>query len=707
MGGLNLDGSTAALMVKRNGGEGGQSVQVRAVASGETQLIDQVIALGDSANQTLGFLPATVFRQAAYDQRLLAALQGARVIGYALFSLPRQEVRLVHLCVDPASRGRGIARRLVQEISDRHSDRIGIVLKCREDFSAHNMWPKLGFQRVNQVRGRGKAPTTLVVWVRDHGHPNLFSVADTSAILRVALDLNVFLDLHSLQPRPQARESKALTADWLSEQIELEILPELIREIDLLPNPSQREQQRATARSNYKTLPVDASTAEKAALQLADYVREHEGIDLSGTRANRSDIQHIAEVMAAGLRYFVTRDEGLINRVSDSALKLFGIRILRPADVIVHLDELTRAQVYRPADLLHTEYAIAAVGSGREQEMLAFLDEPGGEHRTDFLLRMREIAATIPQWERRVIHDPGGEAVAVYATGKQQSTLVVPILRVKPHHRLSDTIARQVLFLLRQECRSQHLPLVRITDPHLPRVVRLAATDDGFFQHNTDLVTFVIDLCAETAAIDAALAAAAAAVSINVPPLPSRPSSILAAALERRLWPAKLLDSRLRSFLVPIWPVWSSELFGIPRSLFPRPDLLGISREHVYYRSPRSHGEEAPARLLWYVTNHHRDGVRAVVACSRLEEILIDDPRVLHGRLRHLGVWHQEQVDQVAHNGRVRALRFVDTEILPRQISLDRVRELAGWSKRHPTQGPRKIPTELFAAIYKEGRSTS
>ena len=108
------------------------------------------------------------------------------------------------------------------------------------------------------------------------------------------------------------------------------------------------------------------------------------------------------------------------------------------------------------------------------------------------------------------------------------------------------------------------------------------------------------------------------------------------------------------------------------------------------------------------MTNHHRDGVKAVVACSRLEEIVVDDPYVLHRRFRHLGVWQQRQVEECARNGLARALRFVDTEVFPRQVPLDRVRELAGWSRRQPVlQGPRRIPTELFAAVYEEGLSTS
>jgi hypothetical protein len=97
----------------------------------------------------------------------------------------------------------------------------------------------------------------------------------------------------------------------------------------------------------------------------------------------------------------------------------------------------------------------------------------------------------------------------------------------------------------------------------------------------------------------------------------------------------------------------------------------------------------------------------AVVACSRLEEIVVDDPRTLHRRFRLLGVWQQRQVEERARNGRARALRFVDTEVFPRQVALDRLRELAGWPKHQPVlQGPRRIPSELFAAVYQESLST-
>src|SRR5699024_2133702 len=99
----------------------------------------------------------------ANDGRILAAVEkapgtgGARVVGYAAFRLPRQEVALAHLVVTVGARGMGIARRLVDELSTRHSDRRGIRAKCRRDYPASSMWPELGFVAQGDLRGRSTA----------------------------------------------------------------------------------------------------------------------------------------------------------------------------------------------------------------------------------------------------------------------------------------------------------------------------------------------------------------------------------------------------------------------------------------------------------------------------------------------------------------------------------------------------------------------
>jgi len=50
-------------------------------------------------------------------------------------------------------------------------------------------------------------------------------------VLRVAIDLNVFLDLESSSDRRGVAESRALTDDWLADQIELVVTAELAAEL--------------------------------------------------------------------------------------------------------------------------------------------------------------------------------------------------------------------------------------------------------------------------------------------------------------------------------------------------------------------------------------------------------------------------------------------------------------------------------------------
>jgi hypothetical protein len=170
------------------------------------------------------------------------------------------------------------------------------------------------------------------------------------------------------------------------------------------------------------------------------------------------------------------------------------------------------------------------------------------------------------------------------------------------------------------------------------------------------------------------------------------------------LWPAKITDSELPSYLIPIKHIWSADLFGVPKTLLPRPDKLGLSREHVYYRSPRPQVEQAPARLMWYVTDSPPNGLAAVIGCSRLEEVVRDTPTALYNAYRHLGVWPKDQITRAAHNGQALALRFTDTEIFSRQVSLRRLHQLAAQDgKKLSLRSPQKISPNLFAAIYQEG----
>lgn len=677
--------------------------EIRQVALEDQSALRQIIALADSARKTLGFLPPPAFHQAAEKKTLLAIYLGEDIVGYALYGLPRQIVRLTHLCIAPEHRGLGLARQLVDTITGRHKDRFGITLRCRTDYRENSLWPQLGFVERGQKPGRSKQGYPLSIWWKDHGHPDLFSASDTLAILKVAIDLNVFIDIEDGTNRTTAKESTALTADWLADQIELTVTSELKREIARLPECDNKREQ-IKGLSKYWRLTVDPATANAMYQRLIEHAQTNFNIDLSIDESDRSDVRHIAEAYAAGVTVFATRDDRLL-QWARTALDISGIRVMRPADVILYIDELARAQAYIPSQILNTDYRLEPIRSVEESDLLSFLNTSDGERKPDYLRAIRELSAEGQKWERYILRNPHGTASALIVYGSNGSRLHVPMMRVA-NSRISETITRQLIQLARTQARALKKEVVSIADTWIPTSARTVLRSEGFVPHQGSWVCFVIDVCADAQTVNKRTAQAAARVDLRLPELTANLSPIIAADLERSLWPAKITDSTLQTFIVPIRPYWSAELFGFPETLTPRSNSLGISREHVYYRSPNRRGEQAPARLLWYASRGTSEGPSAIIGCSRLEEVTIESPQILHGRFQHLGVWDREQVKKASKGGKALALRFADTEIFKRHIPYRRLQEIA-TTLGHPfqVQSVSKISSDLFAAIYEEGQA--
>ncbi|WP_280459935.1 GNAT family N-acetyltransferase, partial [Nocardia carnea] len=210
-------------------------------------VVAEVIKLGKRYSRTLGMMPAGAYRDATYQGGLLAAKLEGRLVGYALFRLPRNnQVVLSHLCVDTRARRSGIAHALVEEIRSRHSSRLGIRAKCRDDYGLNPMWEALGFHAQGSAVGRGKDRSPMTVWWLDHGHEDLFSfltepelLLDEPDLLEAALDLNILMDLHTRAGTAGAERSQVLDADHLVGRLRLVITNAVDRELAHHPE-SQR-----------------------------------------------------------------------------------------------------------------------------------------------------------------------------------------------------------------------------------------------------------------------------------------------------------------------------------------------------------------------------------------------------------------------------------------------------------------------------------
>ena len=341
--------------------------------------LQAVIALGDANRRTTGLLPTAAWEDYAQRGHLIAVVgdQDPDVpLAYAAFRLPRHEVVLAHLVVAKDNQGKGLARR-------------GVAARCRRDWPAHAIWPRLGFVPRGERPGRGKDGKPLTRWWLDHGHPDLMTwTGPAPGLAPLVLDVNAFLDLHSSEGAdPRTKEVLLGTLDG---RVELLLSPEVHNEIDRRLSGSQRRRMHELAES-YVQLAVKREVRDEFLQRL------QERLPRRAARVQAaSDVRHVADAAAAGVGIFVTRDEEAIRRIGPVATELFGTRLVTPQDLVAVLDEAENAPSYWPAALLGTGYAMTEVPGGDDDPVAVFLNHGAGEKRHTLARVLRDLAALRP-----------------------------------------------------------------------------------------------------------------------------------------------------------------------------------------------------------------------------------------------------------------------------------------------------------------------
>ena len=679
-----------------------------------------VKALGKANNQTLGFLPEGAFEQYATRRLILVALDDDdRCLGYLLFRQTGGHAIIAHLCVADFARGQGVARNLCFHLRDTTRHLRGIRADCRRDFAADTMWPRFGFRPISERPGRAKHGSTLTIWWLDHGHPDLFTTMLTeqrALKLFVAIDTNIFYDLID-SSRPAHEESEALRADWLQEDIELAVSDELWNEINRGMDTEKRRRA-SEAAGDLTRLQTDHVTFDAAQHKLRPLFPT-----ILSTN-DESDLRQIAHAAAADVPFFVMRDEDILAQ-ADEVYRLTKLSILRPSDLIVHIDELRHEAAYQPARLAGTLMEIRRIQSGEQGHLVtAFHCDAQGESRADFAGRLRKYLTTPATSESFTAVDSAGVPLALTIYDQTQPDEVrVPLFRVR-RGSLAATLIRYGLLMATSRAAQLQRPVLRFTDPYLDEATITAIRDDGFTSVGAEwwkLSFAVAESASELATRLRAIASSYSHIEVHARKLvdilvtPAAPQDIgLMAMLEKALWPAKIADADIPTFLVPIQPHWAQELFDANlanQTLFGATRNLILNREAIYYRASHPHVLTAPGRILWYVSQdrqHRYQGSGAIRVCSQLDEVVVDLPKTLYRRFRRFGIYEWPHVLNVVHNNLVQpimALRFSNTELFTHPIKLEELRTIyKAHGQGLMLQGPSRFLTpEVSMALYRRG----
>lgn len=695
-------------------------MKIEVIDSNSTQLA-KVKRLGKENASTLGFLPEGAFDERAKAKQILVALNDDdQCVGYLLYRVVNRQAKIAHLCIDKSARNSGAGHKLIDYLKKKSDDLLGISLKCRRDYEeATKLWERCRFIPVSESKGRGKIPSVLVHWWFDHGHPTLFDIKieeNAKERIDIVVDANVFFDFDN-PLRGGYEESNALKADWLEDSLNISVVDELYQEINRNNDANIRKASREKA-SHYNKLPFDEKHAEIIYEEVRKFYTEDE---TRITRSDKSDIRQVAEAISADAQYFITRDKILLGNISEEVFKRFGLKIIRPADLIIQIDEIRREKEYQPARLSGTIIKIALVKSGQEEVLTKIFQQQ--ESKTSFQNRLRAYLSDITNCVCQQVVDEHNESLALFVYKKYaDDCFEIPLIRVKKN-RLSSTLAKHLIIESVHNAIKANKTSTKISDSFVSSELKAGIIEENFIETEQGWTKFHLKIILTKNEVAECLNRIEV-ISDEQRSFLSNLSGILVkeyfelnaeifADIEKSLYPIKISDSLLPCFIIPIQPQWAKELFDeelANQGLFPAKRDLALRKEQVFYRKVKnSGGLKAPARILWYVSqgNNKYIDVGAIRACSIVDEVIIEKPKIVYNLFKRLGIYEWKDVYATANrdiDSEIMAIKFSHTQLFPNPIRRAKIEKIVKDSS-HGLQlfSPYKITQEVFIEIYKEG----
>ncbi len=519
-----------------------------------TPHLDRVMVLHRFNAKTLGFFPKGAFEEHAKLRQIIVALEAdGNCLGYLLYRVARGRASIVHLCVADAARGRGVARLLVDRLKQETKSLEGIGLYCRRDYEATHLWSKLGFEAAHAKVGRGKDVAELTFWWFSHGHEDLFSrVAEPDPVRqRVVIDANVFYDLHTRET-PESEDSKALLADWVQASIELVVTKELRNEIVKGPDEERRRQNRAAA-TRYTTLAADDAAFQKLCTDLRSRFPE------SVTLRDEADLRQVAYAIAGGAPFFVTRDEVLVERC-EPLYQSHGLMVLLPAELINHLDSIEREGDYRPARIEGSRLKSALLKAETLDVVVADF-KMAKEREGDFRKVVLHCLTQPKDMDVQVITDNSNAHIVLGVMDRQRlGILTVPVLR-RSRHPMAATMFRNFLRACLAAAADEQRSIVTVTETQLADADRNILNEFGFAVCGDAWAKIAVRAVGNLETIrkavadlslDSNLELAKRTALNSISTATTLRDAAACSAIERQLWPAKVIESDVPTLIVSI-----------------------------------------------------------------------------------------------------------------------------------------------------------
>jgi ribosomal protein S18 acetylase RimI-like enzyme/predicted nucleic acid-binding protein len=685
---------------------------IRAI-SHRDDLLSEVIALGNKNSRTLGLFPEGAFLDHAKRKAIIVATEDSAFAGYVLFRISQKKrlVSIVHLCVQEEYRGHKVAIKLLNAVKEKYKDLFrGMSLSCREDYTeACKLWENFGFKAMSKKLSRSKDERFLIKWIYDFGNPDLFSFKEVEKErIKAVIDCSVTIPMSELSNSDNT-EAHSLKADWLEDEVEFFYAPEIFNEINRDRNNQRADKTREFLR-NYEAVKFKPDERDLIYTSL-------EPIKPGTSKNDISDRKQLAECIASATKYFITLDDGILD-LNEVIYKEHGIKILRPTDFILLMDELSNTLDYNSLRLAGANYDQAKMKSEEIEKIIEEFSGVNLNEREDEIRNcIIKCASDAKNGVVRTVKDRDGKRIAFYAMTKGKDEIAVNLIRTKGL-RISSVLFQQLVKDIIGMALVRNASIISINDLHLSEAQKSVLLSNGFErrQYGWQKITLrglysTQELLSEdliTKNFDTTV------IQKKLGDTEEHTQVILKLQLERKVWPAKLTDIGLPVYIIPIKPFWASQLFDFyiaDSNLFGAKEALSWSRENVYYRSVKPVSEKSPGRILWYLSSETKSATgrnKGIVACSYLDEVCVDRVKNVFKKFQHFGVYEWKDIYQLAGKqllADIKALKFSDTEVFKNIVPLNKITEVMKLHGRlrNSFASPVEVSIDIFNSIYKIG----
>jgi predicted nucleic acid-binding protein/GNAT superfamily N-acetyltransferase len=723
-------------------GEANDGLAVRILCSPADVVffVPEVRHYADTDKDALGFLPASVYDEAAQSGNLLIAVasrEGLNVYaGHLLFGGRFPHAKIYQIFVAPPFREKGVARTLIAKLVDitEGCSYLSIAARVAAELPVNAFWEGMSFS-ITGVRAGGFSRKRIInLRVRQLNTRTLFSpiadyAQDLGLVDRLAIrepvfviDLNVFWDV--VRQRPRSSYAAEVVAAAFHQLVHVVVTSEFVKELGRTSRPDPTDPALEFA-MQLPVLPEPDSVKLSLLVEgLSRIVFPAQVRDGVLSVQDRSDLVHLAIAVHHSANAFVTAENAML-QARDVIYDRYGVEVLHVEKLAEALKNAQRLIPTFRARLSSDTVNLWELVSGNSSQVESFLkcNSAPAEYREDFL-----SAGRIGSDRKRLAVTSEMQMVCLASwdiTAGLQRRANVRLI-ADEEHPAAETVLNCIIGKVCAEASRGGPVLLRLSTPVGHVVSKKIALLHGFrppefpeaggemflqkvsvgrpvVASNWSRVRKTVQECSGLALPDAFPRSEGDETSISFVTAAGTPGAISLPRLEKLLSPTIFIGEGRIGCIAPIRRVYSEQLLQASAQMSLEPNReAALFSERVYFSSCRNLRVLPSNTALLFYESGGGGGRAAVIAVARVLTTEVHTKKALSAeRLRH-GVLDSDDLLELTASESVAVTTFDSVMTLDQPVRLDRLRRL-GCVDGANLVSARQLSYEQLVAVVQEG----